>query len=90
MKERQGIRSACKYSLETLRRIEQTLILAKKDEAEMVWAVYGIIITLVAHLLKTCQEVINAEKDEPTNAIDDIREIQKQFNAFIDQMVSPS
>jgi len=80
--------SACEYSIAELNHIKKALITVDGKKQEVAWTIGGLIITLTATLLRTCNEVIadNKGKDNP-NALEDIREIQKHFNGFIDGMV---
>lgn len=86
--DRKGIMSACDYSIASLQNIKKGLMDIGNPKHELVWAVGGIIITLASNLLACSQEVIAAapNQDDP-NALDDIREIQRKFNDFVDGMV---
>ena len=58
----------------------------KKQKASMV--IGGVIITMTSHLLTLCQEVIERAKtsDNP-DLKEDLREIQRRFNEFLDKMI---
>lgn len=87
---RRSIVSACEYSLENLKNIKKSLLDVNKshDTQQMNWAVGGLIITLSSNLMSMCNDVIlTSLQDESSSARDDILEIQKQFNEFINEMI---
>lgn len=58
----------------------------KKQKTAM--AIGGVIITMVSNLLVISQEVIGkSTQSENPNAADDLREIQKRFNEFLEKML---
>ena len=87
--QKRTIMGACDYSLETLQNLKKDLsdVSAKNSAAN--WAIGGIVIALVSHLIQTCGTVFDeaAQSSEP-NAKNDISEIQKRFNEFLNNMVN--
>jgi len=87
-KDRRGIMSACEYSISSLQNIKKGFLDVKNPKHELVWAIGGIIVTLTSNLLMISHDVIeNAPTKDTPNALDDIREIQKQFNDMVEKMV---
>ncbi len=88
MTQKRTIMGACEYSIATLEHVRKDLINLDNANAEIVWAVGGIICTLTSNLLQACNDVfIAAAQSGEANAREDIREIQSRFNAFVDRMV---
>ena len=55
---------------------------------EAAWAVGGVLVTLVSHLIKSFEEVLEQSRAETCfDAERDIKEIQARFNRFISQML---
>lgn len=75
------------YCLESLHKIKQDLI--NNSDNETLWTVSSLAILLVAFVHKESMDIITESlKFKESKATDDLREIQKRFNDFIDRMVS--
>ena len=86
---RRGIMQACDYSLESLKNIKKSLMDLGNNNQELVWAVGGIIVALTSNLLAISQEVFEKSpiQDNPS-AFNDLQEIKKRFNEFLDNMIN--
>ncbi len=87
--QRRTIMGNCDYTISTLQLLKKDLSDIDSKHAEINWAIGGIVIALSSQLLKICDKVFSdaAQYGEP-NAVQDITEIQRQFNEFITQMVN--
>lgn len=80
---------ACEYSILALQNLKKDLSRIDDPNHEINWAIGGIVITLVSHLIRTCGIVFEeaAQLGAP-NAKQDISEIQHRFNEFVSTMVN--
>jgi len=86
--DRRGIMSACEYSITSLQNIKKGLLDVGNPKQELVWAIGGIIVALSSNLLAITHEVIEqAPTQDNPNALNDLKEIKKRFNDFIDGMM---
>lgn len=81
--ERRGVMNALIYSIETLRSMHKELVSGKNR-----WEVLGLVIMLESYVLKTTLKVVEESlKTAKPSAKDDLLEIKKRFNDFIDHMI---
>lgn len=84
-----GIMSACNYSLVCLENIKKALMDFGNPKKELITATGGLVVTLASRVIVISQEVIkNSLNSEDSNAREDLKEIQRQFNEFIDRMIN--
>lgn len=84
---RASVMRSCEYCVETMRNIRKSLLDISNSKQEILWAVGSIIIVLATGILSISHEVLMKTDDEPASAIEDLKEIQKRFNEFMDQMI---
>ncbi len=89
MNQRHTIMGACEYSIASMQNIKKGLMDIGSKNAEVNWAIGGIVSSLTSNLLQICNDVFTtaAQSGEP-NAKQDLSEIKERFNDFIDRMVS--
>lgn len=88
MNQKRTIIGACDYSISTMQNLKRDLQDIGANNAELNWAVGGIVATLTSNLLQVCNEVFQqaAMSGEP-NAKQDLTEIRRKFSEFIERMV---
>ena len=84
---RQNVMRSCEYCVETMKNIRKGLMDIGHSKHEILWAVGSIIIILTTGILSISHEVLMKTDDEPASALEDLKEIQKRFNEFMDQMI---
>lgn len=82
---RRGIMSGCEYAINSLQNIKKMLMYPDPDQEITAWAFGGLLTTLVAYLLVISQDIVFNGNGE--SAKDDLLEIKRQFNEFIDRML---
>ncbi len=86
---RRGIMSNCNYIIQTMQVLKSELIETKPENQELRWGIAGIIISLTQAIVKISHHVIETSvKTNEGSSLDDIENIRKQFNDFVDAMVS--
>lgn len=86
--QKRTIMGACDYSLAALQNLKKDLADISAKHGETNWAIGGIVITLVSHLIRTCGNVFEeAAQSGELNAKQDVAEIQTRFNEFVNRMV---
>lgn len=84
---RSSVMRSTEYCIETLKNIRKSLMDVGNPKQEILWAVGSLIIVLTTGILSIAHEVLMKTDDEPASAIEDLKEIQKRFNDFFDQMI---
>lgn len=86
--QKRTIMGSCDYSIETLKNLKRDMSNIGAKNGEILWALGGIICALNSNLLQTCDRVFNDSAREGSGtAKEDLRQIQTQFNEFIDRMI---
>jgi len=87
--QRRTIIGACDYSIATMQNLKRDLTAIGAINADLNWAIGGIVSTLVSNLLQICNQVFQESiaNGEP-DARHDIEEIGSRLNQFIERMVS--
>jgi hypothetical protein len=89
LNKQRTIIGACDYSLEGLKLLKRELMDVSCPNKEINWAIGGLVFTLVAHLLQTCEKVIaEAMKEGFTDCKSDMIKIKTRFNEIIDNMIN--
>ncbi len=87
--QKRTIIGACEYSIATMQNLKKDLQDAGAANAELNWAIGGIVATLTSNLLQICNQVFqDAAAGGNPNAKQDLTEIQQQFSVFIEKMVN--
>lgn len=86
---KRGVMGACEYSQSVLKDLKNQLMDIGNPKNNVAWAIGSVLITLVAHLIKNFLEILDENKlKEKPNALEDLEEVRKRFNDFIDKMIS--
>jgi len=84
---RPNILKACEFTIRGMEDLRKELLNVDAKNKDLVWAIGGLISLMMAKLLDISGTVIKESmKMDDSSAGDDVREIQKQFNEFIDSM----
>jgi hypothetical protein len=88
MNERRGIMSGCEYAIAKLNTIKKSLLNPDNSQNIDLWAIGSLIVILASNLISISDEVItHGVEDGILDSKADLREIQRKFNEFIDEMV---
>lgn len=87
--QKRTIIGAIEYSLATMQNLKRDLQDISAINAELNWAIGGIVATLSSNLLQICNQVFQeSAADGNPNAKQDLTEIKNRFGEFIDRMVN--
>lgn len=79
---------ALDYSLESLKNIKSALVDLGNPNHDLNWAVGGIVASITSVLLEIMQRVfLESILSSEANAKDNLLQIQKEFNDFINRMI---
>lgn len=87
--QKRTIIGAIEYTLATMQNLKKDLQDIGAVNAELNWAIGGIVATLSSNLLQICNQVFQeSAADGQPNAKQDLTEIKNRFGEFIDRMVN--
>ena len=87
--QRRTVLGACEYSIKSMQEIKQGMLEHGSNHQDVMWAIGGIVTTLVSNLIMTCEKVFSESAQlGDSNAHQDISEIKSQFNEFMDRMIN--
>jgi hypothetical protein len=88
MNQERTIIGACDYSIASLQNIRAALLDYGNSQKELNWAMGGLIVTLVSHLMRLCHETfVEATQSDSASAVNDMQAIQSKFNDFMQRMI---
>jgi len=88
MNQNRTIMSNCEYSIATLQNLKKAMSYCGDANQQVTWAIGGIICTITSKILHIMHDVIiKPNKSSEPNAKDDLLEIQKRFNEFMDTQI---
>lgn len=89
MNEKRSVMSALTYAIEYLNKTRKSMIDVGAQDHETSWAIGSLVSILSANLIKIFDDVVRDSIDqEQANAHEDLMEIKKQFNFFLDTLIS--
>ncbi len=87
--QKRTIIGACEYSIATMQNLKRDLQDVGAANAEVNWAIGGIVSTLTSNLLQICDQVFQESvAGGNPNAKQDLTEINTRFSDFISRMVN--
>lgn len=87
--QKRTIIGACEYSIAAMQNLKRDLQDVGANNADLNWAIGGIVATLTSNLLQICDQVFQESvADGKPDAKQDLTEINTRFTAFIDRMVN--
>lgn len=87
--QRRGIMSNCNYIIQTIQTLKSELIDTTPEQQALRWGIAGIIISLTQAIVKISHHVIETSvKTNEGSSLEDIENIRKQFNEFVDVMIN--
>lgn len=87
-KERRSIMGAMEYAQHTLKDIKKHMMDTESPRHEMMWAIGGLVVTIVANAIKIADEVFDeSAKSEEMNAKQDLIQIKEKLNIFMDTLI---
>lgn len=79
------------YSLVKLDAYRKEILKPSRDNKKAIIAIYGLIIMLIANLIKISESTISKSvREDAASAKNDLLSIREQFNALIDKMIQQS
>ena len=86
--QQRTIMGALDYSIASLQNIKDAMMDHGHPQKELNWAMGGLIVTLVSHLMRLCHETfIEALQSDSASPVKDMQAIQSKFNDFIQRMI---
>jgi hypothetical protein len=87
--QKRTIMGGLDYTLASLHEIKRELLDVGGERQKIAWAVGGLVVSLMANLMRMIEDVIMkaAENHETASAKDDLTEILKRFTALMNQML---
>lgn len=87
--QKRTIIGACEYSIASMQNLKKDLQDVGANNADLNWAIGGIVATLVSNLIQICDQVFQESvADGNPNAKQDLTEIKSRLSDFIDRMVN--
>ena len=86
--QKRTIMGALDYSIASLQNIKDAMMDYGHPQKELNWAMGGLIVTLISHLMRLCHEAFaEASQSESASAVKDMQAIQAKFNDFMQRMI---
>lgn len=82
---KRSLMAACEYSIGSLVDVKKEMLNLGSKNNKAAWAIGGMLVNLVAHLIKAFEEVL---EQGSCDAIADLKETQVRFNRFIASMLN--
>ena len=87
-KQRRTTMGAIDFSLEALNNLKKGLMNYGAPNFDLSWLIARIMSSLISNLILQCNEVISESLQEnKSDAMENIREIQRRFNQFVDNLL---